>query len=413
MLSIHTGLDILIADFKRIPQSSRLGLMMNQASVDRQFRPACDLIADRFPGQLRSLFSPQHGFWGEEQANMIESSHAVHPRLEIPIHSLYAEKRQPTGEMLADLDLLIIDLQDVGTRVYTFVWSVLQTLRSCESAGVKVLILDRPNPLGGRKFEGAMLKNEFRSFVGDASIPMRHGLTLAEISLWLNDSLSIGADLECVPMQGWERGMLFPETGLPWVPPSPNLPTFDSAVVYPGQVLLEGTNLSEGRGTTRPFEIAGAPFIDEFELAERLNDRSLPGVTFRAVRFRPTFDKWNGEISGGVFLHVQNAAEYQPYRTTLELLSTVRELYRGEFRWFPPPYEYETEKMPIDILSGDDRLRTWLDGGCSLSEAQLDGLCHEGIDDWREQTQAFRLYESGSAKWRGTATKIGDEVNLG
>jgi uncharacterized protein YbbC (DUF1343 family) len=222
---------------------------------------------------------------------------------------------------------------------------------------------------------------------------MRHGLTIAELCRWLNETLSIGADLECVPMRGWQRGMLFPETGLPWAPPSPNLPTFDSAVVYPGQVLLEGTNLSEGRGTTRPFEIVGAPFVDEFELAEHLNARSLAGVTFRAVRFRPTFDKWQGEICGGVFLHVTDAGEFRPYRTTLELLSAVRELYPGELQWSPPPYEYEMEKMPIDILSGDERLRTWLDEGGGLSEERIERLCGEGIDEWRERTRACRFYE--------------------
>jgi uncharacterized protein YbbC (DUF1343 family) len=393
MPSVHTGLDVLLAEPDRIPTSTRLGLLVNQASVDRRFRPACDVIAERFPGQLTALLSPQHGFWGEEQANMIESSHSRHPRLGMPIHSLYADARRPTAEMLEDLDLLLVDLQDVGTRVYTFVWTVLETLRACAAVEVKVLILDRPNLIGGREAEGAVLQEEFRSFVGGACMPMRHGLTIGELGQWLNESLAIGAELECVPMRGWQRELLFPETGLPWVPPSPNLPTFESAVVYPGQVLLEGTNLSEGRGTTRPFETVGAPFFDELELTERLNGRSLPGVTFRAVRFRPTFDKWRGEICGGVFLHVTDAGLFRPYRTTLELLSAAHDLYPGELRWNPPPYEYEMEKMPIDILSGDDRLRTWLDENGRLSETETDVLCGEGVDHWREQTQSYRLYE--------------------
>jgi uncharacterized protein YbbC (DUF1343 family) len=393
MTTVASGLDVLLADTDRVLSSPRLGLLMNPASVDHRYRPACDLIAEQFPGQLAALFSPQHGFWGEEQANMIESAHAVHPRLGIPVRSLYGDTRRPTDAMLADLDQLIVDLQDVGTRVYTFIWTLLETLRACAAAGVKVLILDRPNPLGGSEVEGAILKDEFRSFVGGACIPMRHGLTIAELGQWLNETFAIGAELDCVSMQGWRREMLFPDTGLPWVPPSPNLPTFDSAVVYPGQVLLEGTSLSEGRGTTRPFEIAGAPFVDEHELTDRLNGRSLPGVTFRAARFRPTFDNWQGKICGGVFLHVTDARAFRPYRTTLELLSAVRELYPGDFRWTPPPYEYETEKMPIDILSGDDRLRTWLDAHGALTDAQIEELCRDGIDDWQEPARAYRLYE--------------------
>lgn len=392
MTPVQTGLDVLLTEPDRIPRSTRLGLLMNQASVDRRFRPACDLIAERFPGQLTALFAPQHGFWGEEQANMIESQHSRHPRLGIPIHSLYADARRPAAEMLEDLDLLIVDLQDVGTRVYTFLWTVLETLRACATVGVQVLILDRPNPLGGREAEGAVLQDEFRSFVGGACIPMRHGLTISELSRWLNESLGIGAELECVPMRGWRRELLFPETGLPWVPPSPNLPTFDSAVVYPGQVLLEGTNLSEGRGTTRPFETVGAPFVDAFELADRLNGRSLPGVTFRPVRFRPTFDKWQGEICGGVFLHVTDVCTFRPYRTTLELLSTVRSRYDDELHWLLPPYEYETERTPIDILTGDSRLRRSLDECPVFSDVHLDALCLEGVDGWREQTRPYRLY---------------------
>ncbi len=294
--------------------------------------------------------------------------------------------------MLAGLDLLIVDLQDVGTRVYTFVWTVLESLRACAAAGVKVLVLDRPNPLGGRDAEGAILNHKFHSFVGNAGLPMRHGLTIAELSRWLNDSLAIGADLDCVPMRSWDRDMLFRETGFPWVPPSPNLPSVNSVVVYPGQVLLEGTNLSEGRGTTTPFEILGAPFINECQLADRLNREELPGVTFRAVRFRPTFDKWRGEVCGGVFLHVTDAGRFRPYRATLELLSAVRDLHPDEFQWSEGPYEYETEKTPIDILSGDERLRTWLDEDGVLSAARIDKLCHDGLDNWREQTQAYLVY---------------------
>ena len=373
--------------------AARLGLLANQASVDRQFRTTADVVADRYPRQLRALFSPQHGFWGEQQANMIESPHIRHPELGIPVHSLYSETRRPTAEMLSEIDVLLVDLQDVGTRVYTFVWTVLNCLLSCAEVGVEVVVLDRPNPLGGSAVEGAVLRSEYRSFVGDACIPMRHGLTLAEMSSYLNDSLRIGATLKAIPMENWRRSESWGETGLPWVPPSPNLPTPQSALPYVGQVLLEGTNLSEGRGTTTPFEIAGAPFADPFAIAERLNSRSLPGVRFRPIRFRPTFDKWAGEVCSGVAIHVTDRETYKPYRSSLELIDTFRRHYPQDFDWLPPPYEYEHELMPIDILSGDDRLRTWLDEQGELTADQVQSLCTDGVSEWAAQTQAYQLYD--------------------
>ena len=333
---VRSGLDVLLHEAVVDLDSARLGLLMNQASLDHQGRFACDALAARYRGQLRALFSPQHGFWGEQQANMVESPHQQHPILGIPIHSLYSETRRPTAEMLADIDVLLIDLQDVGTRVYTFLWTVLNCLRACAAEGIDVVVLDRPNPLGGRATEGAVLGSEFRSFVGDACVPMRHGLTLAEMSLLLSETERIGATLTAVTMHNWRRSMQFLETGLPWAVPSPNLPTPQSATVYPGQVLLEGTNVSEGRGTTTPFEISGAPFVDPFVLAEDMNRRELPGAAFRPVRFRPTFDKWAGEICGGVVIAVTDATRYQPYRTSLELLAAIRPTPSGSVSMAPP-----------------------------------------------------------------------------
>jgi len=387
---MRLGIEVLLEDDVVDLTGVRFGLLQNQASVDQQFRSSCDLLARRYPDELRALFSPQHGFWGEQQANMIESPHARHERLGIPIYSLYSDVRRPTAEMLDGLDLLIVDLQDVGTRVYTFVWTVLNCLQACAEQNVDVLVLDRPNPLGGVQIEGTLLKAAYRSFVGEACIPMRHGMTLGELSRMLNETLDVGATLRVVPVDRWERTGLFPETHRHWVPPSPNLPTFASALVYPGQVLLEGTNLSEGRGTTTPFEVVGAPFIDGEALADDLNNLSLDGAAFRPVRFRPTFDKWQGEICAGVFLHVTDRQRFRPYATTLRLLCAIRRRWPQQFDWLPPPYEYETEKMPIDILSGDDRLRRWLDDQGELTPAQIEQLSSADAAAWNEATRRYR-----------------------
>jgi uncharacterized protein YbbC (DUF1343 family) len=387
---MRLGIEVLLQDDPVDLTGSRVGLLQNQASVDRRFRSSCDLFAERYPDELRALFAPQHGFWGEQQANMVESPHAKHERLGIPIHSLYSEVREPTAAMLSGLDLLVIDLQDVGTRVYTFVWTVLRCLRACAEHDVDVLILDRPNPLGGVQVEGAVLNPAYRSFVGEAAIPMRHALTLGELSRMLNQTLSLGAGLHVVSMDGWKRDQLFSEMQRAWVPPSPNLPTCASALVYPGQVLLEGTNLSEGRGTTMPFEVVGAPFIEADLLADELNGQSLPGIRFRPVRFRPTFDKWQGTLCGGVFLHVSDGRQLRPYATTLSLLSAIRRQWPDQFEWLPPPYEYETRKMPIDILSGDDRLRRWLNDEDELSADQVDLLSRAGLAAWQETARSWQ-----------------------
>lgn len=261
---------------------------MNRASVDGELRLACDVVADAFPNQLAALFSPQHGLWGDAQANMVETDHDWHGRLDVPIHSLYSESRQPTRQMLSGLDCLLVDLQDVGTRVYTFVWTLLECLRACREMDIVVHVLDRPNPIGGAIVEGPLIQPDYFSFVGGASIPMRHGLTICELATLFNNEHSIGAKLAVTPMVGWSRQSYFCDLDRHWIPPSPNLPTVQSTIVYPGQVLLEGTNLSEGRGTTMPFLIVGAPYVDAGLLADDLAASELPGATFLPIRFRPT-----------------------------------------------------------------------------------------------------------------------------
>lgn len=365
------------------------GLLSNQASVDHVFRHAADVLATRFPGRLRALFSPQHGLWSTEQDNMIETAHGRDARLGVPVWSLYSDTRKPTQQMLDGLDLLVVDLQDIGVRVYTYVWTLTYCLEACAQRGIPVLVLDRPNPLGGEIAEGQALDPRFASFVGRAALPMRHGLTLGELARFCNDALALGADIRVLPMQGWRRSMLWPDTQRAWVPPSPNLPRFEGALVYPGQVLLEGTNLSEGRGTTTPFEQFGAPFVDPWQLLALASTHELRGVALRPVRFEPTFQKWRGQACGGLFLHPTDPVAFRPYRTTLALLRCLRELWPQQFAWLAGPYEYETVLPPIDILGGSTAVREFVDGERPLH--QLDALAAPP-PDWWQRVRRLLLY---------------------
>lgn len=389
-MTVQLGLDRCLED-PRLLGGGRFGLLMNQASLGSSKRYACDLLAERFPGQLQTLFTPQHGLWCEEQDNMIETPHSVYGPLGVPVYSLYSETRRPTEEMLGELDCLVVDLQDVGTRVYTFIWTMTHCLEACAAAGLKVIVLDRPNPLGGRIVEGPRLQETFRSFVGLAEIPMRHGLTIGEMAQFVNQSLGIGARLEVIPMGGWQRELLWPATGRAWFPPSPNMPRFETALVYPGQVLLEGTNLSEGRGTTTPFEIAGAPYIDPHALVADLKAYELPGLVALPVRFRPTFNKWSGESCGGVFLAADAEETVRSYQATLALIAAIQRRWPDEFHWTLPPYEYESEKPPIDILVGSDELRRAAVEGTLSPEAVKD-LSSVDAEAWWREVQGSLLY---------------------
>jgi uncharacterized protein YbbC (DUF1343 family) len=373
--------------------AARFGLLLNQASVNEDFAYASTLLARRFGGKLAALFAPQHGFYSEQQENMIETGHSRDESLGVPIHSLYSETRKPTPAMLKGLECLVVDLQDVGTRIYTFAWTMMACLEACAEAGVPVLVLDRPNPLGGAKAEGPLLHPHYASFVGRSSIPMRHGLTMAELAGWLNARHKIGAKLHVVKMAGWSRRMLWPDTGRTWVPTSPNLPRWEGCLVYPGQVLLEGTNLSEGRGTTTPFEIFGAPFIDPSRLLAELEQYQLAGLKLRPIRFEPTFHKWQGKSCGGLYLHVNDPRTFRPLRATLALLAAVRRLWPREFAWREPPYEYEQVKKPIDILFGNDAFREALDRNTIASTADVDEVVRLDEALWRKEASEYLLYE--------------------
>ncbi|MBU0728189.1 MAG: DUF1343 domain-containing protein [Proteobacteria bacterium] len=360
---ITLGLEKFIRNPPESVRNRRLAILANHASTDRNFQHIVDLVNKAIPGSVKCLFSPQHGFFSEKQDNMIESAHGIDGRSKIPVFSLYSKDRQPTEAMFDLFDVLLIDLVDVGTRVYTFWSTMIYCLEAAKKYGKHVIVLDRPNPVGGEMVEGNVLKEECASFVGLYPIPMRHGMTFGELANLVNDHFQINASLEIVTMTGWKRSMLFRDTGLPWVFPSPNMPTPDTALVYPGQVVLEGTNISEGRGTTLPFELFGAPFIKHNEILERLSETPLPGCIFRPVVFEPTSNKWQGKTCFGFQIHPTDCRLFLPYRTSLALLQAVMTLYPEDFQLKAPPYEYEFDRRPVDLIVGDMQLAERLRNG--------------------------------------------------
>ncbi len=361
LATVKSGLDVLRDEgFKRL-KGRRVGLLAHPAAVDANLAHAVDLFLAADGVEVARLFGPQHGLRGQTQDNMVEWRSFTDPQTGLECCSLYGEHRRPTARMLDGLDVLVIDMQDVGARYYTFNWTTLLAMEACAAAGVKVMLLDRPNPVNASDREGPVLDMAYRSFVGMAPVPARHGLTSGELAAFCN--VKTGADLEVVPMEGYQRRSWFDETGLPWVLPSPNMPTLETATVYPGTCLLEGTGLSEGRGTTRPFEIFGAPFAEPKKLVARLKDFHLPGARFRPLHFEPTFQKHAGALCGGAQIHVVEREIFKPVLTAVAILNAIHELWPSEFTWKPPPYEYETEKMPIDILAGSDRLRLDIEAG--------------------------------------------------
>lgn len=389
-MRVKTGLEVLLEQPPPFLSRRRWGLLCNQATVGPDYRPALDLMAECFPGQLTALFGPQHGFGGEKQDNMVASADFIEPRWGLPIFSLYGERLAPDPEMLELIDVLLIDLPDVGTRVYTFATTMVYAMQAAARLGKQVVILDRPNPIGGHQIEGNLLKPEMASIVGPYPLPMRHGLSLGELAAYYNQTQQLGCDLKVIPVQGWSRSDYFDATGLPWVLPSPNLPTLDTALVYPGQVLLEGTNLSEGRGTSRPFELFGAPFIDPTAVAARLADSPLPGVVLRAACFQPSFHKWAGELCHGFQLHVTDRQTFKPYFTTLRLIAAIQELYPDQFAWRPPPYEYEYDRLPFDLLTGDAAIREGLEEGRPVFELQ--GRWQQQLPEFLDLRQQYLLY---------------------
>ena len=346
----------------------RVGVVCNPASVDGDLAHIADRLASHPRARLAAIFGPQHGFRSDVQDNMIETPHGDDEVRRVPVYSLYSDTREPTAEMLRGLDVLVIDLQDVGVRIYTYIYTMANCLKAARRHGVKVIVCDRPNPIGGVAVEGMVLVPGFESFVGMYPIPMRHGMTIAEIARLFNGHFGIGAALDVVTMEGWRRDMYFDATGLTWIISSPNIPTFDTTTVYPGAVLFEGTNVSEGRGTTRPFELIGAPWIVAEPFAEAMNRRALPGAWFRPAAFEPTFHKHARQACGGCQVHVRDRSTFRPVETAVALLEAFRAGGPDRFAWRDPPYEYEHERLPIDVLAGSPQLRAQIEAGVPAAE---------------------------------------------
>jgi len=389
MAPVRSGLDVLVSRRPGLLRGCRIGLLCHQASVTRDLTHAIDAIGDLRGVRLAALFAPEHGIVGAAQDLVhVTSSRDGHSGL--PVWSLYGRRLAPTPPMLRGLDALVIDLQDVGARYYTYAWTMALAMQACARAQLPVVVLDRPNPLGGVQLEGNIPDPAYASFVGLHPLPVRHGMTIAERAAYHNQEQAIGAELTVVPMDGWRRAMSWEDTGLPWVAPSPNMPSLDTARVYPGGCLIEGTNLSEGRGTTRPFELVGAPYLDGRRLARALTQRRLPGVAFRAAGFTPAFQKWKGRLCEGVQVHVSDPARFRPFATYLALIGEARRQAPRHFRWRPPPYEFEARKLPIDLLCGGDRIRRAIERGTAIGA--IERSWRSGLDHFARARRKYLLY---------------------
>jgi uncharacterized protein YbbC (DUF1343 family) len=385
------GLETLLAECSdSLIRDERVGLICNQASVDHSYRHAADLMHNHPDINLRALFGPQHGIRGDVQDNMIETEHGLDRATGLPVHSLYSETREPTEAMLADVDTLVFDMQDVGCRIYTFVYTLANCMRAAKRLHKRVVVCDRPNPINGADMAGNILEPEFASFVGQFPLPTRHGMTVGELAQMFNEHFEIGCDLEIIPMSGWRRELWHDETDAPWVLPSPNMPTLDSATVFPGTVHFEGTQVSEGRGTTRPFELIGAPYIDPDAYADRLNALGLPGVYFRSCAFQPTFQKHAGVTCGGVQIHVLYREVFEPWLAGIAMVKFAHDMYPNDFLWKVPPYEYVFDKNPFDVISGTAKIREAFEKGIELEEIAAETKAP--LEEFKELREAYLLY---------------------
>lgn len=387
---VQVGLERLLEQVPADIRRARVGLICNQASVDHGFRHAADLLHAHPDIDLRALFGPQHGIRGDVQDNMIETGHSIDRKTGLPVHSLYSETREPTDAMLQDVDALIFDMQDVGCRIYTFVYTLANCMRAARRLGKKVIVCDRPNPINGASVAGNILEPEYASFVGQFPLPTRHGMTVGELAQLFNEHFKIGCDLEVIPTTGWKREYWHDDTDAPWVMPSPNMPTLDAATVFPGTVHFEGTQVSEGRGTTKPFELIGAPYIDPDAYADALNNLGLPGVFFRSCVFQPTFQKHAGASCGGVQIHVLDRNSFEPWLAGIAMAKLAHDMYPNEFRWKEPPYEYVFDKNPFDVISGTAKIREAFEKGIDLET--IADETKRPLEEFKELREAYLLY---------------------
>ena len=389
---VITGLESVIKELPAKLKGKRIGILCHAPSITRDFEHISEIFYKRKDCKLTALFGPQHGIHGQTQDNMIEWQSQKHPVFNIPLYSLYGENRKPTSAMLENIDIFLIDMQDVGARLYTYIWTVKLCMEACTEAGIPVWLLDRPNPVGKLPFDGPVLKKEYFTFVGGASIPLCHRMTLGEMALWLKEKYYPSCDLNIVWMKNWRRSSLFNETGLPWVLPSPNIPTLGSAVVYPGTVLIEALNLSEGRGTTIPFELFGAPFINSVKLKKDLDERKIKGCVFRPHDFIPTFHKFHGELCYGMQIHITDIGKFEPVAAALDIFDAIIETSEPDSLKFKmPPYEYEYNLMPFDILSGDSGIRNTLISRGKLS-LEKERWSHE-IEEFKKEFLQIAAYK--------------------
>lgn len=363
---VQVGLEVLLQDVPQVMRGARVGLICNQSSVNHVFEHAADLLHRHREFKLTALFGPQHGIRGDVQDNMIETAHGMDRKTGLPVHSLYSETREPTEKMLEDVDVLVFDMQDVGCRIYTFVYTLANCMRIAGRLGKTVVVCDRPNPINGIDTSGNILEPEYASFVGLFPLPTRPGMTVGELAQMFRGEFNVQCDLQIVPMTGWERKLWLDDTDAPWVMPSPNMPTLDAATVFPGTVHFEGTQLSEGRGTTKPFELIGAPYIDPDAYAERLTALALPGVIFRSCAFQPTFQKHAKVTCGGVQIHVVDRERFDSVLAGIAMVKVAYDMYRNEFRWKEEPYEYVFDKNPFDVISGTNKIREAIEQGVEL-----------------------------------------------
>jgi len=389
MTAVLSGLDVLLGRLRTLLGGQSVGLLCHPASVTADLTPAAEALMRVKGMKLRRLFAPEHGITGAAQ-DLVLVGHEKDSLTGLPVMSLYGRRLDPDPRALDGLDALVVDLQDVGARYYTYNWTMALAMKAAARVHLPVIVLDRPNPLGGERLEGNWPEAGWSSFVGLYPLPIRHGMTMGELAGYLNNKHELGCDLTVVPMLGWRRGMAWEDTGLPWVAPSPNMPTPDTARVYPGGCLVEGTNLSEGRGTTRPFEWIGAPYLDGPRLARALERRGLPGVRFRPVEFEPAFHKWKSQRCGGVQVHVTDAARFKPFATYLALIAEARRQAPRNFRWRRPPYEFERVRLPMDLLCGGPAIRRALERGVPL--ARLETSWRPDLVRFARERRPYLLY---------------------
>ena len=396
MTKIHTGLELLKIEknFQKEIKGS-IGLLCHNASIDSQFNHAIEITKSLFGPRLKKLFGPQHGLITDVQDNMVETEDFIHPHFKLPVYSLYSETRIPTDEMLEGIDTLLIDLQDVGTRVYTYISTLGLIMEACGKKDIEVVILDRPNPVGGDIIEGNVLDPSYKSFVGHFPFPMRHGLTMGEVANFCKTYGDGQCALKVIQMEGWKRSMTFNETGLPWVLPSPNLPTWESAFTFVGTVLFEGTFISEGRGTTRSLEIVGHPNLEPYSFKEKFLKKceslELSGFNLRPLYFRPTFQKHAQKTCGGFQIHPTNLQDFRPWTLGQVLCHELFHTLGPDFQWNKSPYEYEFERPAIDMINGTHTIREWIEENRPWED--LKGIEENNWPEFLNKRESTLLYK--------------------